>query len=72
MNRVGMVVDLSHTGVRTTMEAMEASGAPCIFSHVPSRLPALTAALRRRGYTEREVRKVPGENLLRVFGQVWK
>ncbi|MEQ8345218.1 MAG: dipeptidase [Sneathiellaceae bacterium] len=33
MNRVGMLVDCTHTGYRTTMEAMECSSAPCIFSH---------------------------------------
>jgi len=33
MNRVGMLVDGTHSGYRTTMEAMEASTAPCIFSH---------------------------------------
>ena len=33
MNRVGMVVDGSHSGHRTTMEAMERSAAPVIFSH---------------------------------------
>src|SRR5215813_13141349 len=33
MNRVGMLVDGSHSGHRTTMEAMELSSAPCIFSH---------------------------------------
>lgn len=33
MNRVGMLVDGTHTGYRTTMEAMEASSAPFIFSH---------------------------------------
>jgi membrane dipeptidase len=33
MNRVGMLVDCTHSGYRTTMEAMEASTAPCIFSH---------------------------------------
>ena len=33
MNRVGMVVDGSHCGHRTTLEAMERSSQPVIFSH---------------------------------------
>ena len=33
MNRVGVLVDGSHTGYRTTMEAMELCRAPFIFSH---------------------------------------
>lgn len=33
MNRVGMVVDVSHMGYRATMEAFEISKAPVIFSH---------------------------------------
>lgn len=33
MNRVGMLVDCSHSGYRTTMDAMSISTAPCIFSH---------------------------------------
>ena len=33
MNRVGMVVDCSHSGFKTTMEAMQRSSAPVVFSH---------------------------------------
>ncbi len=33
MNRVGMVLDCSHTGYRATMQAMEVSDAPVVFSH---------------------------------------
>src|SRR5262249_24576170 len=33
MNRVGMVVDLSHVGYRTTMDILDRSAAPCIISH---------------------------------------
>jgi membrane dipeptidase len=33
MNRVGMLVDCSHSGYRTTMDAMSLSRKPCIFSH---------------------------------------
>jgi membrane dipeptidase len=33
MNRLGMVLDLSHVGYRTSMEAIEASSAPVVFSH---------------------------------------
>ncbi len=33
MNRVGMVLDVSHIGYRATIEAFEASTAPVIFSH---------------------------------------
>jgi membrane dipeptidase len=33
MNRVGMVIDLSHAGQRTALQAIEASQAPVVFSH---------------------------------------
>ena len=37
MNRVGMFIDCSHASYTTTMEAMEISEAPVIFSHSNSR-----------------------------------
>ena len=33
MNRVGMVIDLSHSGERTTLEAIAASARPVVISH---------------------------------------
>jgi membrane dipeptidase len=33
MNRVGIIVDLTHTGFRTTMDAMEVCEGPVVFSH---------------------------------------
>lgn len=37
LNRLGVIVDLSHTGYRTTLEAAEASRAPVVFSHANAR-----------------------------------
>ena len=35
-----------------------------------SKLPAIRAELRRRGYSESDVRKIMGENFMRVFAEV--
>jgi len=33
LNRVGILVDLSHTGGRTSLDAIETSAKPCVFTH---------------------------------------
>jgi membrane dipeptidase len=33
MNRLGILIDVTHTGTRSSLEAIEASTAPCIASH---------------------------------------
>lgn len=35
-----------------------------------SKLPAIPAELRRRGYSEADIRKIMGENFMRVFAEV--
>jgi membrane dipeptidase len=37
LNRRGVVVDLTHTGIRSSLEAIELSAKPCIFSHANAR-----------------------------------
>jgi membrane dipeptidase len=37
MNRVGMVVDCAHSGIRSGLEAIKLSTKPCIFSHANAR-----------------------------------
>lgn len=54
MNRVGMVVDCAHAGIRSGLEAMRLSTKPCIFSHANAR------ALREheRNITDEQIKAV--------------
>ena len=54
MNRLGMVVDLSHTGRRTTMDAMRVTSVPPVFSH--SNPSALVS--NRRNIDDHQIRAV--------------
>lgn len=38
---------------------------------MPDKLPNLTAGLIKRGYSEEDVKKILGLNLIRVFKEVW-
>ena len=54
MNRVGMVVDCAHSGIKSGLEAMKVSSKPCIFSHANAR------ALQdhERNITDEQIRAV--------------
>jgi membrane dipeptidase len=49
-------------------------GVPCVPEGLDdvTHLPDLTAELMRRGYSDEELKKILGENLLRVFSEVEK
>jgi membrane dipeptidase len=54
MNQLGMLVDLSHCGIRTTLDAIEVSRKPPIFSHTNCR--ALNDNMRCK--TDEQIRKL--------------
>jgi membrane dipeptidase len=66
MNRLGIVIDLSHSGDRTALEALELSDQPLIFSHSTSRTlfnrprsapdPLIVAAAKKGGVICQDVR----------------
>ena len=66
MNQLGIVIDLSHSGDRTALEALELSEQPVIFSHSTSRAlfnrprsapdPLIVAAAKKGGVICQDVR----------------
>ena len=66
MNRLGIIIDLSHSGDRTALEALELSERPVIFSHSTSRTlfnrprsapdPLIVAAAKKGGVICQDVR----------------
>ena len=54
MNRLGILIDLNHTGRRTTLEAIEASTKPCVFTHSN----AYAVCPNTRNITDEQIRAV--------------
>lgn len=62
------VVGVDHVGIGTDLDVPHLS-TPVGFDDVTA-FPAVTRGLVERGYREEDVRKIMGENWLRVFGEV--
>ena len=58
MNRVGMIVDVSHVGLRSSLEALELTKSPPIFSHSTPR----KFALHDRNITDEQIRACAGKD----------
>lgn len=58
MNRVGMMVDVSHTGIRSSLEAIEASAKPVIMSHSNAR----ALADHPRNISDEQIKAIAAKN----------
>jgi membrane dipeptidase len=74
INQLGIVIDLSHSGDRTALEAIKQSEQPVIFSHSTSRAlfnrprsapdPLIVAAAKKGGVICQHVRQLDGDVVL--------
>jgi membrane dipeptidase len=63
------VAGIDHVGLGSDFDGIDT--VPVGMEEV-SKLPYITYELLKLGYSERDIRKMLGENLLRVFGEVEK
>ena len=66
IDHIAKVAGVDHVGIGSDFDGV--SSLPVGMEDI-SKLPAITYELLRRGYKENEIRKILGENLLRVFGE---
>jgi membrane dipeptidase len=62
------VAGIDHVGIGSDFDGI--SGNHPVGMEDVSKLPAIHAEMKRRGYSEGDVRKVMGENFMRVFAEV--
>jgi membrane dipeptidase len=68
IDHIARVARIDHVGLGSDFDGFDPP--PPVGLEDVTHLPGITAGLVRRGYSEADVRKVLGENLLRVFRQV--
>jgi len=69
IDHIAKVAGKDHVGIGSDFDGIPA--APAGIDSAAD-LPKITAALKQRGWSEADCRKLMGENLLRVFGEVEK
>jgi membrane dipeptidase len=67
IDHIAKVAGVDHVGIGSDFDGIPAT--PEGMEDV-SKLPKIAEELKRRGYSEGDVRKIMGENLMRVFGEV--
>jgi membrane dipeptidase len=67
IDHVVKVAGIDHVGLGSDFDGIPST--PAGMEDV-SKLPAIRAELKRRGYSEADIRKIMGENFMRVFAEV--
>src|SRR6185436_14227683 len=68
VDHIAKVAGIDHVGIGSDFDGIPLTGAPAGMEDI-SKLPNLTIELMKRGYSDADIKKVLGENLLRVMAQ---
>lgn len=66
IDHIAKVAGIDHVGIGSDFDGVPLTGLPVGMEDI-SKLPTLTYELLKRGYTDADVKKILGENLLRVM-----
>lgn len=69
IDHVAKVAGIDHVGIGSDFDGVPLTGLPEGMEDI-SKLPTITYELMKRGYSDADIKKVLGENLLRVMSQV--
>ena len=69
MDHIAKVAGIDHLGIGSDFDGVPLTGLPVGMEDI-SKLPTITYELMKRGYSDADIKKVLGENLLRVMSQV--
>jgi len=69
IDHIAKVAGIDHLGIGSDFDGVPLTGLPVGMEDI-SKLPTLTYALMKRGYSDADIKKFLGENLLRVMSHV--
>ena len=69
IDHIAKVAGIDHIGIGSDFDGVPLTGLPVGMEDI-SKLPTLTYELMKRGYSDADIKKFLGENLLRVMSQV--
>jgi membrane dipeptidase len=69
IDHIAKVAGIDHIGIGSDFDGVPLTGLPVGMEDI-SKLPTLTYELMKRGYSDADIKKFLGENLLRVMSRV--